>query len=188
MRLGIAEVDGDLNKKRLIIKGNVHIVNIIKRIQKIEIGAELIYYKERGWEDHDQRTESCDKKENDGFCCSARDGVEKNGAKYREKRNMFKDHDQKKESRGWKEKERSCADHEAEDIGGDHYKIRNTFKDHKPEAYVPPPRQEYFWGDIQSGMHKKFPPIPGAGSQFTAGFPNYNGFYYPAPWPQQEYM
>ncbi|KAL8089191.1 hypothetical protein AgCh_038828 [Apium graveolens] len=233
-RKGIAEVDGDLEKERLIIKGNVDIVNLIKRIQKIKIDAELIYYKEGRWEDHDQRTETYDKKENDrfcsgvkysekrdmfkdqdqgkesrgkkenyGFCCSDQDEVKKNGAKYHEKhnidevekdgakyhekRNMFKDQDQKKESRGKKEKERSCDDHEAEDIGEDHYKIHNMFKDHKPEAYVMP-KQEYFWGDIQSGMHKKFPSIPGAGSRFTAGFSNYHHFYYPAPWPQQDYM
>lgn len=164
-------------------------MDLITRIQKINIEAELIYYKARRWEDHAQRTESRDKKENDGFCSSDQDEVEKNGAKYHEKPNMFKDQDQKKGSRGKKEKERSCKDDESEDIGADHYKIHDTFKDHKPEAYVPP-KQEYFWGDIQSGMHKKFPTIPGAGSRFTAGFPNYHGFYYPAPgpWPQQDYM
>ncbi|KAK1356732.1 hypothetical protein POM88_049988 [Heracleum sosnowskyi] len=155
-RPDIAEVDGDLEKKRVIIKGNVDIVTLITIVQKIKIDAELIYYKEGRWGDPDQRTENC--------------------AKYHEKRNMFKDHGQKTKSRGKKEKQGSCDHDEAEDIGADHYKIRNTFKDHKPEAYVPP-KQEFFWGDVQSGMHQKFPSIPGAGSRFTAGFPNYHGFY-----------
>lgn len=178
MCLGIAEVDADLEKKRVIIKGNIDIGQLITTFKdNIKMDAELIYYKEGGWEDHNRPTENCDKKENGCFRSCDQDEVQGIGAKYHEKRNMFKDHDRKKQSRGRKDKQGFCDDDKAQVVGADHYKIRNTFKDHKPEAYVPP-KQEVFWGDARSGMHQKFPSIPGVGSRFTTGFPNYQGLYY----------
>lgn len=177
------EVDADLEKKTLTIKGNIHIVQLITMFQKIYVKADLIYYKKEIREDHDQQKENCGEKDDD---CSDRDESEDIGADSHQKRDMFKDYNQRKERRGRKEKECSWNDDEVEDIGADHYKVRDTFKDHKPEAYVPPSK-EYFWGDVRSGMQKKFPRIPGADSWYTAGFPNYNDFYYPAPWPK-DYM
>lgn len=183
------EVDGDLEKKTVTIKGNIHIVKLITLFQKKYIHADLIYYKRQGWEEHDDRKESCGEEEEEDYCCrdSDNDEVDDTGANDHEKHFKSKDYDQRKGSHGKKEKKCSCDDDEAENIGADHYRKRNTFKDHKPEAYKPP-KQDYFWGDIRSGMHKKFPVMPGNKSWFTAGFPKYYGSYYPAPWPQGDYM
>ncbi|XP_074347708.1 uncharacterized protein LOC141686583 [Apium graveolens] len=182
---GIVEVDADLEKKSMTIKGNIIIVELITLFQKIYVNADLVYYKKERWEDHDQcKEEECGEKDDD---CSDHDDSEDIDVDCGEKRDMFKDYNKRKERRGKKEKEFFWNDDEVEDIGADHYKIRDTFKDHKPEAYVPPSK-EYFWGDVRSGMQKKYPRIPGADSWYTAGFPNYNGFYYPAPWPQGDYM
>ncbi|KAK1356173.1 hypothetical protein POM88_049429 [Heracleum sosnowskyi] len=138
---GIVEVDVDLENETFTIKGKIHIVELLTIFQKVYANADLIYYRKETGEDHDQRKESCGKKDN------GQDELEEIGADCHEKRDMFKEHDQKKERRGKKEKECSWNDDEAEDTGADHYKVRDTFKDHKPEAYVPPSK-EYFWGDV----------------------------------------
>ena len=169
------------------IKGNIYIVKFSKIFQRNSVNAQLVYYKKERLEDDDQVKEIRGRKENDCSRCSDHDEGEDIGANCQVKQKMCRDHDQRKEGHGKKVKECSCDDDEAEEVGVDHYRKRDAFKDHRPEAYVPP-RKAYYWGDVQSGRHKKFPIILGAGSRFNAAYPNYHGSYYPGQWSQAYFM